>query len=163
MPWKESRAVDERKRFIAEWKKGEEDFAELCRRFGIARETGYKWKRRYAAEGEAGLAERSRAPQHCPQAMGEAVAEAILGLRREHPRWGPRKLRAYLAARRPQQRWPAASTMGALLQREGLVQRRRSATADAGLQRAVGARASTEPSVVCRLQGVVLLRGRDAL
>jgi transposase InsO family protein len=125
MPWKESRAVDERKRFIAEWKKGEEDFAELCRRFGIARETGYKWKRRYAAEGEAGLAERSRAPQHCPQAMGEAVAEAILGLRRERPRWGPRKLRAYLAARRPQQRWPAASTMGALLQREGLVQRRR--------------------------------------
>jgi hypothetical protein len=40
MPWKESRAVDERKRFIEEWKKGEEDFAELCRCFGIARETG---------------------------------------------------------------------------------------------------------------------------
>ena len=48
MPWKESKALDERKRFIHEWKKGEEDFAELCREFGIARQTGYKWTARYA-------------------------------------------------------------------------------------------------------------------
>jgi putative transposase len=57
--------------------------------------------------------------------MGEAVTEAILRLRRGHPRWGPRKLRAYLQARQPQRRRPAASSIGALLSREGLSQRRR--------------------------------------
>ncbi len=126
MPWKESRAMDERRRFMEEWEKGEEDVTELCRRYGIARQTGYKWAKRYAEEGEEGLAERSRVPHHCPQAMSEAVAKAIVALRREHPRWGPRKLRAYLQARQPRRRWPATSSIGALLSREGLTHRRRS-------------------------------------
>lgn len=125
MPWKESKALDERKRFIEEWEKGEEDFAELCRRFGIARETGYKWTTRYQQEGEAGLEEHSRAPQHCPHALSQPVRDAIVELRWQHPRWGPRKLRAYLATREPQRSWPATSTIGALLNREGLAHPRR--------------------------------------
>ena len=125
MPWKESRALDERKCFIEEWKKGEEDFAELCRRSGITRQTGYKWTRRYTEDGEEGLEEHSRAPHHLPHALSEVVAEAIVRLRREHPRWGPRKLRAYLQSRQPQQSWPAASSIGALLSQEGLTHRRR--------------------------------------
>jgi len=125
MPWKESRAVDERRRLIREWEREEDDFAELCRRYGIARKTGYKWTQRYQELGEEGLEEQSRAPQHCPQAMAEGVAEAIRELRRAHPRWGPRKLRAYLQARQPQRSWPAASSIGALLSREGLTQPRR--------------------------------------
>jgi len=120
MPWKESKALDERRSFIQEWEKGEDDFAELCGQYGVSRPTGYTWLNRYEAEGESGLAERSRSPHHCPHALSEAVSEAILKLRREHPRWGPRKLRAYLLARQPQQNWPAASSIGALLSREGL-------------------------------------------
>ncbi len=125
MPWKESKALDERKRFIEEWKKSEEDFAELCRRFGIARQTGYKWRARYSQEGEAGLEEHSRAPQHCPHALSQPVVDAIVELRREHPRWGPRKLRSWLQARRPRQNWPATSSIGALLSQEGLSHPRR--------------------------------------
>lgn len=125
MPWKERKAVDERKSFIEEWKKGEEDFVELCRRFGIARQTGYKWTKRYEEHGEQGLEAQSRAPQHCPQALSEAVVEAIVSLRREHPRWGPRTLRARLQVLHPDQPWPAASSIGALLNREGLTHRRR--------------------------------------
>ena len=125
MPWKERKAVDERKSFIEEWKKGEEDFVELCRRFGIARQTGYKWTKRYEEDGEQGLEEQSRAPQHCPHALSEAVVEAIVELRREHPRWGPRTLRARLQALHPEQPWPAASSIGALLNQEGLTHRRR--------------------------------------
>lgn len=120
MPWKERRALDERRSFIEQWNKGEEDFAELCRRYAIARQTGYKWARRYQEHGEEGLQEQSRAPQHCPHAISEAVAEAIVALRRQHPRWGPRKLRAYLQARQAQQEWPATSSIGALLSRVGL-------------------------------------------
>jgi transposase InsO family protein len=44
-----------------------------------------------------------------------------MALRREHPRWGPRKIRAYLEQRGSEARVPAASTIGALLQREGLI------------------------------------------
>jgi len=120
MPWKESRVVDERKRFIEEWNKGEEDVAELCRRFGVSRQTGYTWAKRYDASGEAGLTDRSRTPHQCPHAMAEEVADALLQLRHSHPRWGPRKLRAYLQSHRPTQSWPAASSIGALLKREGL-------------------------------------------
>jgi transposase InsO family protein len=124
MPWKESKALDERKRFIEELLKGEEDVAELCRQYGITRQTAYKWAKRYMEEGEQGLVERSRIPHHCPQAMAESVAEAIVELRRVHPRWGPRKLRAYLQQGLPEESWPATSSIGALLSREGLSHRR---------------------------------------
>ena len=125
MPWKESKVLDERKNFIREWEKGEEKLAELCRWYGISRPTAYTWLGRYEAEGEVGLEDRSRVPHECPHAMREGVREAILQLRRAHPRWGPRKLRAYLQAERPQRNWPAASSIGVLLSREGLAQSRR--------------------------------------
>jgi transposase InsO family protein len=125
MPWRESKALDERKRFIDEWLKREEDFSELCRRYGITRQTGYKWANRYAETGEAGLVEQSRIPHQCPHAISQAVSEAVVELRRQHPRWGPRKLRAYLQRHRPEQAWPATSSIGALLNREGLAHRRR--------------------------------------
>jgi hypothetical protein len=53
-------------------------------------------------------------------AISQAQADVIVGLRRQHPRWGPEKLRAKLLARAPEQHWPALSTIGDLLQREGL-------------------------------------------
>jgi transposase len=72
MPWKESKVLDERKRFIVEWKKGEEDVAELCRRYGISRQTGYTWAKRYEESGVAGLENQSRAPLQCPSAQNAA-------------------------------------------------------------------------------------------
>ena len=54
-----------------------------------------------------------------------SVRAAILALRRAHPHWGPKKLRAILPEREPRRAWPAASTMGDLLRREGLSQPRR--------------------------------------
>ena len=78
MPWKESSALEQRKAFIAACQAGEESVAELCRRYEISRQTGYKWLQRFAEDGEAGLEEKSRAP-HCQyQQMLEAVAEEVL-------------------------------------------------------------------------------------
>jgi hypothetical protein len=61
--------------------------------------------------------------------MAAATREQLLELRAAHPPWGPRKLRAYLKARHPETAWPAASSIGELLKREGLAvprkQRRR--------------------------------------
>jgi len=55
MPWKARSAMEERKGFIEAWQAGEDSFAELCRRYGISRETGYKWRERFASTGEEGL------------------------------------------------------------------------------------------------------------
>ena len=125
MPWTESSALEQRKMFIAACEAGEDSMAELCRRFGISRQIGYKWRNRVAESGDAGLREKSRAPHHQFQEMLEEVAEEILRLRRGHPRWGPRKLKAWLERKAPEIQWPAASTIGELLKREGLVADRR--------------------------------------
>jgi putative transposase len=125
LPWKERKALDEKKSFIEEWERQEENLAELCRRYEISRQTGYKWLERYQREGEAGLQEHSRTALHHPQAMVPEVREALVGLRSRHPSWGPRKLRAYLQRDTPKIVWPAASSIGDLLRREGMAHPRR--------------------------------------
>src|SRR5580704_7201319 len=106
MPWKERTAMDERKEFIEEGKLNVDGFAELCRKYGITRQTGYKWVKRFQTEGERGLEEHSRAPRESPQAMGREVVDRVIGLRQQHPHWGPRKLRWYLQSHEPWQHWP---------------------------------------------------------
>ena len=117
--------MDQRVAFIADWLRAEWTMTELAERYGISRKTAYKWVERYAEDPEQGLVERSRAPKTHGRAMAEAVRAAILALRRVHPRWGPKKLRAVLGERDARQVWPAASTMGDLLRREGVSQPRR--------------------------------------
>ena len=109
----------------------EASLAELCRQYEISRKTGYKWLQRYALEGVAGLADRSRAPHRRPGAVSEEVEAAIVALRAKRPFWGERKLKAWLERERPGESWPSASTIGAILQRRGLTVppwRRRRAT-----------------------------------
>ena len=117
--------MDERARFVLAAEAGEEPMAALCRRSGISRRHGYKWLARWRAEGIAGLADRSRAPLHHPQAVVAELAEACLAVRRAHPTWGPVKVRAALERRSPARPWPAPSTIGALFDREGLTVHRR--------------------------------------
>src|SRR5690349_13392841 len=99
MGWKETCAVDERMRFVIAAENREESFAALCRGFGVSRKTGYEWLGRYEERGVEGLADRSRAPHKHPQAMPAAIAERCLQVRREHPTWGPVKVRAHLERR----------------------------------------------------------------
>jgi putative transposase len=47
MPWKEQKTVDQREAFVLARLRGEQSMAELCRQFGIARKTGYKWEQRF--------------------------------------------------------------------------------------------------------------------
>jgi transposase InsO family protein len=126
MPFKETCVMDEKLRFIAACLKDERTMTGLCETFGISREWGYELLRRYRAEGIAGLQPRSRAPLRSGRAMPASQAAAIVALRGERPTWGPKKLRAALVRRAPQTAWPAPSSIGDLLRREGLsVPRRR--------------------------------------
>jgi transposase InsO family protein len=121
----ETCAVDERMRFVIAAEKHEEPFAALCRGFGVSRRVGYKWLARYREAGVPGLLDRSRAPLHHPHAMEDDIAERCLAVRREHPTWGPLKVRAWLERKAPAREWPAASTIGALFDREGLTVKRK--------------------------------------
>lgn len=125
MPWRTTDPMHERMKFVSLYEEQLYSVSELCRRFGISRETGYKWVRRYEEEGAEGLKDRSRAPKHCPHRTSADVEAALLAVRAKHPTWGPRKILAYLARRRPTLPLPAASTVGELLARQGLTQPRR--------------------------------------
>src|SRR5260370_3808663 len=125
MGWTETCAVDERMRFVLAAERQEEAFAVACRRFGVSRRTGYKWLERYREAGVEALIDRSRAPLHHPQGMTREIAESCLAVRRAHPTWGPAKVRGRLERRAPRTPWPAASTIGALFDREGLTVKRR--------------------------------------
>lgn len=120
MPWMETCPMDQRVALIADWLRKDWTMTALAARYGIERKTAYKWVARYLADPEHGLVEQSRAPHVHGRAMGAAIRHAVLELRRRHPRWGPKKLRAVLCDREPARAWPAASTMGELLRREGL-------------------------------------------
>ena len=117
--------MDEKTAFIGEYLRGELPMTALCERYGISRDTGYRLLGRYREAGPGGLEPRSRAPHRHGIAMPEEVAAAIMSLRRQRPFWGPKKLRAVLQRRDPKRLWPAASTIGDLLRRNGLSEARR--------------------------------------
>jgi putative transposase len=117
--------MEQREQFVEDARLELYAMTELCARYGITTKTGYKWLARFAAEGRAGLADRSHAPHHCPRRIAPEVARVIVAARRAHPSWGPRKLLDWLEPRHPELVLPAISTAGDLLARRGLVKKRR--------------------------------------
>jgi transposase InsO family protein len=111
-------AMDRKREFVRLARAEGANRSALCERFGVSRTLGYRLLARYAAEGEAGLEERSRRPLNSPRRTSEAVEAAALAERSEHPAWGGRKIakrleRQGLAA-------PAPSTVTQILKRHGV-------------------------------------------
>jgi putative transposase len=125
VPWNTNSPMSLRLKFVHEVHRGHRTISEACRGYGISEKTGYKWLARFGAEGLPGLADRPHTPHRCAHQLAPHLAAAILTLRRKHPTWGPRKLRAYLAQQRSDPEWPAPSTIGVLLHRHGLVRPQR--------------------------------------
>src|SRR6267154_201894 len=124
MPWKECSVMDERVRFVARLLDGEK-MAALCREFAISRKTGYKIFDRYQESGLEALTDRTRRPWRYGNQLPQQVEAAILCLKREKPYWGARKIRERLLRRFScEVKVPARSTIHAVLDRHGLVQRR---------------------------------------
>jgi len=93
--------------------------SEICRRYGVSRQSYYRYRRRYLAEGLFGLEDRSRRPLHPPNQIPADVEARIVGMRKDHPRWGARRIRAELT--RAGVDPPAISTIHQVLIRNGLV------------------------------------------
>ena len=125
MPWRDTKVTDERMRFLVAHQRGEDTMAALCNQYGISRTTGYTLLARFAAEGVGGLVDRSRAPHRQGRQTPAPVEEAIVVFKEAHPRRGPRKIKVALSQQHPEIRWPAASTIGDILKRRGLVAPRR--------------------------------------
>lgn len=121
MPWTETTPVNERTRFIEDSNRGLYSMAALCRRYGISRKTGYKWKRRYHQFGLQGLLDMTSTPLSCPHKTAEEVVAAIIEVRERHPTWGAKKICKRLSISRPQMVLPARSTVCDILKRNNLI------------------------------------------
>jgi transposase InsO family protein len=125
MPWKETCRMKLKQEFVLAALAPGANMAELCREHGISRKTGYKWVGRFREGGMAALEDESRRPHSSPlRASGDAVME-VVALRAERPRWGPKKLRAVLLRRLADEDVPSVRTIARILERAGMVERRR--------------------------------------
>jgi transposase InsO family protein len=93
--------------------------AEVCRRHGISRQSFYVYKRRFEAEGLEGLEPRSRRPLRPAGQIDAGLELEICRLRKDHPGWGARRIRAELT--RAGRAAPAVSTIHVVLVRNHLV------------------------------------------
>ena len=101
--------------------------SEVAAQVGVSRQSVHVWLGRYLSEGVGGLADRSSRPGACPHQSPESVERAVLEWRREHPRWGARRIRLELLRRPPE--WldgpvPSTSTINRILRRHQLVRAR---------------------------------------
>jgi putative transposase len=124
MPWQECSKVEERMRFVARLLEGEK-MAVLCREFDISRKTGYKIFERYKESGTKGFDDRSRRPYRHANQLPFQTEALIVGLRKEYPTWGAPKIREKLRRLHNEIQLPAISTVHAVLERNGLVNRKR--------------------------------------
>lgn len=127
MPWKRVSPMDQRIDLIRDWIGGNYSKSELARSYGVSRPTLDKWLKRYLETGESGLQELSRRPLISPSQTAPELLERLVEEKLRHLDWGPKKLVVRLRQLHPELPWPAPSTAGEWLKREGLVQPRRRA------------------------------------
>jgi transposase InsO family protein len=121
MPWRESSVVEERLRFAVLATEKGANLAALCRRFGISRQTGHLWRKRFLSDGARALVDRSRRPLSSPGQTAAPIEERIVQLRLERPDWGAAKLGVLLSAQDCGPTPPSPRTVQRILQRRGLV------------------------------------------
>jgi transposase InsO family protein len=116
MPWQEVSVMEQRREFARLAQQDGANRRELCRRFGISAQTGYKWLGRSAA-GDAELSDHSRRPLTSPRRTAADMETQVLAVRDAHPAWGARKLVHCLIRQGIEP--PAASTVHEILRRHG--------------------------------------------
>ena len=110
--------MDQRREFVRLAMQDGANRRELCRRFKISPQTGYKWLKRWKS-GDCGLGDRSRRPHKSPARCGLQIEAKVVALRNAHPAWGARKLKRCLE--RDGITVPALSTVHEILRRHDCV------------------------------------------
>ena len=123
MPWGETGVVDQRRQFVVLARNRAKPITQLCRDFGIARSTAYKWLERYAAAGHLNaLEDRSRRPKRSPNRTPEKLERRVVELRDQYG-WGGRKLQVLLLEEGIDLTEP---TVNRILTRRGLIDKEKS-------------------------------------
>ncbi len=126
MPWKETDAFGEQRKFVTAWiGEAETPFTELCQRYGISRKSGYKRVSRFKEFGLEGVGDLSRVPNNHPNQTPPEIVEMLVNAKRQHMTYGPRKLLVVIAREHPELSLPASSTASKILKEHGLVRSRR--------------------------------------
>lgn len=121
MPWRESSVVEQRLRFVITASRNQQRFSDLCREFGISRQTGYTWVKRYAEAGSSQMVDRSRRPVHSPARTAPEMEQAVIALRQRWPDWGAAKLASLLRQQHGGTNPIAVRTVHRILERHGLI------------------------------------------
>jgi transposase len=104
------------------------DVVEVAAQLGVRRATVHRWVARYLTDQLAGLADRSHRPHSSPGQVADAVEVAVAEMRREHPRWGSRRIRLEMLRKPPWARQgltvPSERTIDRVLHRQGLLRAR---------------------------------------
>lgn len=117
MPWKVLSVAEERLRLVRALLARKSTVLVICRQFGVSRQTGYKYLKRWTAVGFAGLQDQSRRPVRTA-AWSAQWLDRLLRLRRRHPTWGARALHWKLK-RRGARKLPSIRTLERWLQQAG--------------------------------------------
>ncbi len=128
MGWSEVSIMSARQEFVRLAGQAGANVRELCRRFGISPTTAYKWIRR-GMDAEETFEDRCRRPQRSPNQTAPETEALVLAIRDEQPVWNARKIRKIVMTIAPGVPVPAASTIGAILKRNGRVTELASAAA----------------------------------
>lgn len=128
MPWETTSVFEERVRLVLTYLARQATMTVLSGLHAVSRKTGYKWVKAYRSKGLAGLEDASRKPRGGTHWTRSSTQELIIGMRRQHPRWGAGKIIARLRQLRPKRQWPAPSSAHGILQRAGLVKPHRRRT-----------------------------------
>lgn len=123
MPWKRTEPMNQKIEFALRAIAEGESFRALCTEYGIAPKTGYKWKERFLARGMEGMKEESRRPKRSPEALEEWQVCAMVRIKERHRHWGPKKIREIY--RREHGSAPSESSFKRVLERAGMVEKRR--------------------------------------
>jgi transposase InsO family protein len=131
MPFKTQSIMSQRVEFCLLASKPGTNVSDICRRFRIARRTGYKWLDRYEEQGLAGLMDQSRRPHHFPNQTSHEIEEYVVALRKSDPEWGSKKLHKLIcndkeSGKYKHGRIPCKETITRILDRNGLIDPNRS-------------------------------------
>lgn len=113
--------VEQRLRFVVVASRKERRFSDLCLEFGISRQTGYTWLKRYAAGGSREVVDRSRRPLHSPTRTAPEVEQEVIRMRQCWPDWGAPKLHALLERQHAGSSPIAVRTVHRILERHDLI------------------------------------------
>jgi len=95
---------------------------EVAVAMGVSRQSVHSWAARYLAEGLPGLADKSHRPGFCPHQVAGEAEVVVAEMRRQHPKWGAKRIRLELLRRPPGgMTLPSERTINRIFARQGLV------------------------------------------